>query len=531
MKPGLLALISVILFMAVAATAVIARADGTFVAIPERSLGLYRVDFARHYFENPGAEQAARARLEGLYDELETHKGRLGASADDLLNALDLYARATVDYIRHENYLYLRSAVNTEDHASAAANAELGAAYAARTAFVSQELADLDPGTFAAFVEQRPALARFEFAIAARRRFAAHHLPLAEEELLEAQGPALVGWQYELYEQVLAATDFGAVDTPEGPLDVQRERRAIADHPDARVREAGFRKRTDAYTAQRDLYAFALGHLAHARNGLARLHHFEDAAEASYFENDWTKAEVSSLLSALAAAVDLYEDYQRRRVVVARKARHLEDVNVWDAGGSLSGDFQPRFAIDDARKRILEALAPLGGDFRRNMAALLDPNNGRLDIAPGPHRKSGGFSLGFIGVDSVFFTGGYAGAWDDMRVLTHEATHAVHRQMMSEHGVSPLYANGPHYLFESFAAFSELLLAQHLYAAASDPATEALLSGAVPRREGHRRVRRGARGGAGAGRLRGGRARRDAGRRRAGRTDPGHLCTLLDLAA
>jgi oligoendopeptidase F len=90
--------------------------------------------------------------------------------------------------------------------------------------------------------------------------------------------------------------------------------------------------------------------------------------------------------------------------------------------------------------------------------------------ASGDHRASGGFSQGFIGVDSVFFTGAYDGSYNDLRVLAHEATHAVHRQLMSQSGVSPLYADGPHFLFESFASFSEMLLAAALEAGERDPA-------------------------------------------------------------
>src|SRR5664279_3805588 len=49
-----------------------------------------------------------------------------------------------------------------------------------------------------------------------------------------------------------------------------------------------------------------------------------------------------------------------------------------------------------------------------------------------------------------------------MRVLVHESTHAVHRQMMNNNGVLPVYATGPNYLFESFAIFSEFLLTDYL---------------------------------------------------------------------
>jgi oligoendopeptidase F len=99
---------------------------------------------------------------------------------------------------------------------------------------------------------------------------------------------------------------------------------------------------------------------------------------------------------------------------------------------------------------------------------LLDPANGRLDIVPGKNRKSGGFSRGFPGVTTVFFTGGFEGYYNDMRVLMHESTHAIHRQLMNNNRVLPAYAAGPHYLFESFAIFHELLLPDFLYQQETD---------------------------------------------------------------
>jgi oligoendopeptidase F len=92
-----------------------------------------------------------------------------------------------------------------------------------------------------------------------------------------------------------------------------------------------------------------------------------------------------------------------------------------------------------------------------------------MDIVPGDHRKRGGFSQGFIGTDSVFYSAGFAGSYNDVRVLAHESTHAVHRQLMNLNHVLPAYAEGPHYLFEAFAIFSEFLLPDYLYSHETDP--------------------------------------------------------------
>jgi oligoendopeptidase F len=175
------------------------------------------------------------------------------------------------------------------------------------------------------------------------------------------------------------------------------------------------------------------------------------------------------LLEQVGKLADVYKRYQRLRADYARKRSGYADVNLWDVSASLSGENVPRFTIEQASKVIRGALSPLGSEYGRELALLLDPANGRMDIVPGSNRKSGGFSKGFPGVTTVFFTGGFTGYYNDMRVLAHESTHAVHRQLMSNNRVLPPYAEGPHYLFESFAIFNEFLLPDYLYQSETDP--------------------------------------------------------------
>src|SRR5205807_10004665 len=143
---------------------------------------------------------------------------------------------------------------------------------------------------------------------------------------------------------------------------------------------------------QRDLFAFTLTRLAGARTRLAQLHHFADAASEVYFNSYWTKTEVDNLLEQIAQQAEVYKRYQRQR------ADHLKKI-------AKEGQ-PPRYTIDQASEIIRKALAPLGREYGRELAALLDPSNGRMDIVPGERRKRGGFSQGFTGTDSVFYSAG-----------------------------------------------------------------------------------------------------------------------------
>ena len=204
---------------------------------------------------------------------------------------------------------------------------------------------------------------------------------------------------------------------------------------------------------KRDVVAFALIHLAASRHAAAKAHGFPDAVTEAYARNGWTRAQVDALLEQLAERAPLYHRFQQLHAAANDAPK-------------------PQFTIDETRALLLEILGRLGPSYRAELAKLLDPAERRLDILPGPNRRRGGFSL-FTGTNSIFFMSGFRGAYNDVRVLTHESTHAMQRQLMARHGVRPVYRDGPKYLFEATAIFNELLLPDALALRTTDPGLRA----------------------------------------------------------
>lgn len=447
-----------------------ALCQDNFVAIPKETASQYHFDFQKNFYSSPQAEKAERTSYYAVLKDLESLKGKVAASPDSLLSALSLYDKVYIEFIRHYTYLYLRYAVNTDDEASNVQSSELDAEFTKRTAFLRQELIQVDERALDNFVKQKPALKIYLFAIESTRRDQPHTLSLKEEETLSLTSPLTDEWQYDLYQKLLRRTIFEKIKTQNGDLDLRRDRLAIANNPDRAVREQGFKSLYAGYASQRDLYAFALINLVKAKNRLAQLHHFEDAPTEIYFKSYWTKTEVVNLLHEVEKLSDVYKRYQRLRADYAKRRFGYTDVNLWDISARANANELPRFDIGQASRIIREALSPLGLEYGNELASLLNPANGRMDIVPDKKRRGGGFSKGFPGVTTVFFSGGFTGYYNDMRVLTHESTHAVHRQLMKNNHVLPAYAKGPHYLFESFAIFNELLLPDYLYGRETDAA-------------------------------------------------------------
>jgi oligoendopeptidase F len=200
------------------------------------------------------------------------------------------------------------------------------------------------------------------------------------------------------------------------------------------------------------------------RNQVARLMGFNDYPEQFYSQRFLTKENVRQLLKTLADSAYINKRYENAEFEKLKKSGGIDSVFAWDRFMPDPKAPTPRFTIGEASKIILEATKPLGNEYYIEMAKLLDPQNGRLDMVNRPNRvQRPGFSTGSVGYNSVFFQGNYEGYIGDLIIFGHEAGHAVQNMLMDKNGVSSFYASGPSYFTESFAGFNELLITDYLY--------------------------------------------------------------------
>jgi len=433
--------------------------------------GALSADLSRYYFKTPTEEVAARAELNAALDQMGRFKGQLN-SAPQLLGTFRQYDAVQKLFARHERYLHLRCALNRKDVACDA-DKSLESDVDARTAFLNPEVLAVPEDRLRAFFDEEPALAQYRFALAGIRRDQPHLLPEAGQALLDEFQPQIGDWQFDLYEQIVAGIPFGTVQTSSGLLDVVRQRNLIAADPDGRVREEGFKRRFAGFASQRDLLAFALLHTVQAQNLLAKSHHYADAPARKYDSLYFKPEETRSLLASMAQHGDIAKRYETLRSQDVKRGYH-QPAHAWDMSAPEPGFVPPITSLSEARSIFHEAFAGLGKDYQTEFDALLDPTNGRADILPGgaANRYGGGFSVGSPGSTSILFYGRYDGIFKDLSVIAHEGGHAVHRQLMTENGVPPSYAQGPHFLFESFAEFNELVLADFMAEHAATPAMQ-----------------------------------------------------------
>lgn len=420
------------------------------------SARVYRYDLERYLFQSPAAEVAQRPTIDVRIKDLDRALVGQTGSAAGLLRVLQLMDSVAAQSQRHSTYLYLRRQTNTLDASSAEARSVIDARARGAATRVRAALMRVDATRFERFVAQEPRLAAYRFVFASANRSAPHTPDAREAAMLSRMIPSASDWPLALYDLAMSRIPFGSVSTPNGPLDVYRQRGAIANSPDTAVRSEGNRKLWAGYNSQRDLFAMALIGTVRARTAIANERHFESAPAEVYFRAFLTPADVRSLIGRVRARAELLKQYQR---ILAAHALWLGKQS------TRAPTWRAPISLDSASRQIIAALAPLGPVYHHELTALLDPTSGRVDARGGEHRAGGGASFGGGASASGIYLSAFEGFPADVSRLAHEAGHAVENQLHFVSHISPAYANGTSnmvgadFLSEAYAQLNELALA------------------------------------------------------------------------
>jgi oligoendopeptidase F len=427
----------------------------------------FSIDQTR-YFATPEIESSdLKQRLDETAAFAPVAPSDPAALADYLHHAEALLAQLE----RHHAYLHLRASRDLDDQADSDADDRTGGAMDRLVTSVGAALRTLGGATFAKDATANPALNRYTYLVTRAERNLPHELPKEQEAIVDELADAAASNSWTLYEQTVRSTPFAKLHTAAGELDVKKDVRILALDPERAVRHAAWQGRWAGYISRADIYASILLGVVRMNDRVARLQHFRDAPSKVYFARELDRKDVTEALARIESNAELLKGYQRLRARHVAAFSGIADVHSWDLSLPMPGFTIPRMSLDQARTQVISALAPLGADYVEHFRQLLDPANGRMDVAAEQGKRiNGGFSIGAPGVASGLFVENYgSGLLNSSRVIIHEGGHAIHKQLMHDSGVSPFYTRGPNWMFEAFATLNELLLYDHLYQTTPGP--------------------------------------------------------------
>jgi oligoendopeptidase F len=447
----------------------ISPAVADFLPIPKELEDLYHFQLEKNFYPDDAGFEADLQSLMAKIEQLESLRGRVTESADNLYRAYQLSSELVPLWGKLWVYAYLRYAINTNDMALLDRIQTTSGDLEGRIQFVRSEVQRMDEDTYRKFRQNKPQLKRFAFAIQQALRYQPHTLPLAQEEILSQMDPYLTPWAPELYQKCVDRTEFPDLVVTSGEtLDVNMNYNLLINDTSRVIRQDAWQGYFHSMNEHRDLYALALVKSIQTRNKLAQLRGFSVYPQMEYFDQFLAADQVNSLYRQIADHAKLYKDFQLLRQKGIRAATGYDTVYTWDRSVVPRGFEKPRWDIRQASDLIIQALSTLGPEYHDELASLLDPHQGRLDLVAGENRVAGAFAYGYSGAPWQFYSFAYEGYFQNVSTLAHEAGHAVHYKTLTNEGVEPLYYDGPSYITETVAMVNELLLIDHLYRQTED---------------------------------------------------------------
>jgi hypothetical protein len=390
---------------------------------------LFHVQLDR-YFQSREKEHT---ELRGFLKRVDEFADGPGWTASGIKDQLLVYEKLMVEVNRHRAYNKIIRLSNTMDTAAISTEMQMDDIAERLTAVVSKRLKRL--GTIDI---QRYGLVRWRYFITQQQIAAGNGL---DEKTL-----TLIG---QLSDPLLN----GLVNRYDALLDGITAPPATADSALAHY---------EAYNIHKELAAAILIDITRCKSALATVYGFPNAPSEKYEHRlQCLEDSVKALLTGLQGYVGILKEYQHWEAAQVQRLSPEVVVHSWNLIHPVSA-VPAQQSFEQADTIILQALEPLGQDYVNNFRWLLNPQNGALEIGGGPTRAGGGTSISYPHVPTSFYMKRFSGDLQSMLTMIHEGGHAIHKQLMSENLLAPEYAEGPHFLFEAFAIFNELLLFDRL---------------------------------------------------------------------
>jgi len=455
---------------------VVALALASFAQERERSQvpDQHKWDLAALY-PTEAAWRQARDRVAAQTPLLRQYQGKLGQSAPQLLEALDVMSSVAKELGRVSVYASLLGDQDTRESAPQAMRQEvarLASTFGADIAFVEPEILKMNRDTISRFIAERPALKVYEHYLDDILRRQPHTGTESEQKLI-AEAGLMAGAPSDIFGM------FWDADFPYPSVTLSDRRtvklnasafnyyRALPNRADRQKVMSTFLNALGAYRR-----TFGATMNANAQKDLfyMKARRYGSTLEAALNENNIPVSVYTSLIEGVNANLATFQRYLKLR----KRMMGVDELHYYDLYAPLVGSVDLQYPIEKAQPEILAALAPLGPDYT---AVIRRAFTGRwIDLYPNPGKRAGAYSDGSAYDVHPYMLLNYNGTYADMSTLAHELGHTVHSYLSNKNQPFPT-ADYPIFVAEVASTFNEALLIDHMLKGNLDDATKLALLG------------------------------------------------------
>jgi oligoendopeptidase F len=416
-------------------------------------------------YPDVAAWNADYTKVESALGELAKCKGHLGDSAKRLKECLELESDATRRYARMAVYAGENKAQDTGVPASqelTQRSAVLGAKFSEATSFVRPEVLKIGRKKVDGFLAQEKGLAIYRHGLDDILRAAPHTLD-AEGENIIAQFDLSSGAAGEAYEMLSNADmPWPTVKLSDG-TEVKLDQAAYTKYRESANRDDR-KKVFDAFWGKFKEFERTFGVTFYSNlkedTVYAKLRHYPDSLARALDRNNIPPEVYDTLIRETNANLATLHRYFKLRA----RMLGVDQMHYYDIYPPLVKS-EREYPIDEGKKLMLEAVAPLGPDYVAAMTKGLE--NRWMDVYPRPRKLSGAHMAGAAYDVHPFLLINYTDNYESVSTIAHEWGHAMHTYLSNK---GQPYPTSRYAIFvaEIASTLNEALLLDHMLKTAKD---------------------------------------------------------------
>lgn len=422
-------------------------------------------------FATDDAWREALAAAKEFIPRVTAFRGHLAESGETLLRFFRLDDEISLAFDPIVHYAQRRSDEDTRVAAYQEMVAQVtrfAVELQSAAAFETPELLAIDDETLNRLYAEAPELENYRLCIDRVRRRREHVLSDKEEAILAAAGE-MAASPDDIYSMLndadLKFPDAVAGDGEKHPV-THGTYIPLMQSYDRVLRKSAFDSLYSVYGQFRNTSAATLSAQLKQLLFYAKVRKYPSTLDAAL---DGTEVP-TEIYRNLIDAVHRSFGPMYRYVELRKKLLGVDELHMYDLYCPLIEGVSGRTPIEEAKKTVYDALAPLGEDYRKVLQQGFD--NRWIDVYENAGKRSGAYSAGARVHPYVLLN--YTGTLDSQFTLAHEMGHAMH-SYLSNHNQNPLDADYVIFVAEVASTCNEALLMEYLLGKTTDKKERAYL--------------------------------------------------------
>ncbi len=419
----------------------------------------YKWDLTNLYSSDKAWEEA-KVKIAAEMPKIEQFKGKLTKSSADLLACLEFSSKLDKEGSRLFIYASMNSDQDTRNMKYMSMQQSLEqifTEYGTKTAFIEPELLTADWKVIEGFIKEQKGLAVYKKDLYDLFKKKEHTLSEPEERIL-ARSSMISGVANDIY------GTFKDAEMPSPEI-------TLSDNTKLKLTSSAFgRMRTSTNRADRQkafeayfnnfanykatygqmMYGNVKEHIFRAQS-----RKYSSAIEASLSPKDIPVSVYQSLVDNVNKNLPAFHRY----LAIKKRMLGVDTLKYYDLYAPVVKNVDLKYTYPEARKIILEALAPLGNEYISTVNKAIDER--WIDVYPNTGKRSGAYSNGGAYDVHPYILLNFDDSYSDVSTMAHELGHTMHSYFSNKTQPFPT-SHYTTFVAEVASTFNEVLLFNYM---------------------------------------------------------------------